>query len=120
MIRTRQDSRGLKSHRAIWVLTFLLLAMLSHAQNTPVSFTVQQKQTSPTEVDVVFTAKIDKGWHVYSTNLPDGGPQSAEMHTELAEGAEPVGSLIKQGKEISEDDKVFGMKVRYFENNVTF
>ncbi len=120
MIRTRQDSRGLKSHRAIWVLTFLLLAMLSHAQNTPVTFTVQQKQTSPTEVDVVFTAKIDKGWHVYSTNLPDGGPQSAEMHTELAEGAEPVGSLIKQGKEISEDDKVFGMKVRYFENNVTF
>ena len=83
-------------------------------------FSVQQKQVSPTEVDVLFTAKIDKGWHVYSTDIPDGGPQSAVMHTEKAEGAQPMGALIKQGKEISEDDKIFGMRVRYFENNVTF
>ena len=100
---------------ALW----LVMATLCHAQS-PVNFTVQQKQVSPTEVDVVFTAKIDKGWHVYSTNLPEGGPQSAVLHTEVAEGVTPMGGLVKQGKEISEDDKIFDMKLRYFENNVTF
>ena len=86
----------------------------------PVKFTVQQKQVSPTEVDVVFTAKIDKGWHVYSTNIPDGGPTAATLHTDKAEGAQPMGALIKQGKEISEDDQIFGMRLSYFENAVTF
>ena len=102
----------------IW--TLLMLSIIANAQEMPVKFTVEQKQVSPTEVDVLFHAKIDKGWHVYSTNIPDGGPQSAVMHTEKAEGAKPMGSLIKQGKEITEDDKIFEMKVRYFENAVTF
>ena len=103
------------------LLSLLLwMALALQAQEMPVKFTTQQKQVSPTEVDVMFTAKIDKGWHVYSTDIPEGGPQSAVMHTEKAEGAQPVGGLIKQGKEISEDDKIFDMKVRYFENNVTF
>ncbi|MBO4659286.1 MAG: thioredoxin family protein [Prevotella sp.] len=98
----------------------LLLAIAANAQEMPVKFSVQQKQVSPTEVDVVFTAKIDKGWHVYSTNIPDGGPTAATMHTEKAEGAQPMGGLIKQGKEISEDDQIFGMRLSYFENAVTF
>ena len=106
-------------HRAVVTLMMAMLTAFMWAQ-MPVHFTVQQKQVSPTEVDVVFSAKIDKGWHVYSTGLPDGGPTSASIHTEKAEGAEPMGGLIKQGKEITEDDKIFEMKLRYFENNVTF
>ena len=102
------------------LLMTVVMVLNCHAQMQPVTFTVQQKQVSPTEVDVVFTAKIDKGWHVYSTNIPEGGPQAAVMHTEKAEGAQPSGGLIKQGKEITEDDKIFEMKVRYFENAVTF
>ena len=106
--------------RCLLLLLTLFLFTAASAQEMPVKFTVQQKQVSPTEVDVVFTAKIDKGWHVYSTNIPDGGPTAATMHTEKAEGAQPMGALIKQGKEISEDDPIFGMRLSYFENAVTF
>ena len=112
-------TRKLARYAAITLLA-LMTTLNCLAQMQPVNFTVQQKQVSPTEVDVVFTAKIDKGWHVYSTNIPEGGPQAAVMHTEKAEGAQPQGGLIKQGKEIAEDDKIFEMKVRYFENAVTF
>ncbi|MBQ6227459.1 MAG: thioredoxin family protein [Prevotella sp.] len=106
--------------RHLLLLLTLFLFTAASAQEMPVKFTVQQKQVSPTEVDVVFTAKIDKGWHVYSTNIPDGGPTAATMHTDKAEGAQPMGALIKQGKEISEDDQIFGMRLSYFENAVTF
>ncbi|MDY6205256.1 MAG: cytochrome c biogenesis protein CcdA [Prevotella sp.] len=103
------------------LLLMLLLNVTAMAQGgMPVRFSVQQKQVSPDEVEVAFVGKIDKGWHVYSTGLPEGGPTSARVTTEKAEGAKPVGKLILRGKEISEFDKIFEMKLRYFENNVTF
>ena len=105
--------------RKLLFLFTWLSAWAAMAQN-PVSFTVQQKQVSPTEVNVVFTGKIAPGWHVYSTGLPDDGPISATLTTEKAEGAQPAGKLTPQGKEISQFDELFGMKLRFFENNVTF
>ena len=120
MIHPHSNSKTSSVMRLLLFTLTLLLATTASAQEMPVKFSVQQKQVSPTEVDVVFTAKIDKGWHVYSTNIPDGGPTAATMHTEKAEGAQPMGGLIKQGKEISEEDQIFGMRLSYFENAVTF
>ena len=120
MIHPHSNSKTSSVMRLLLFTLTLLLATTAGAQEMPVKFSVQQKQVSPTEVDVVFTAKIDKGWHVYSTNIPDGGPTAATMHTEKAEGAQPMGGLIKQGKEISEEDQIFGMRLSYFENAVTF
>ncbi len=120
MNHQHNSSKRLAMARHLLLLLTLFLFTAASAQEMPVKFTVQQKQVSPTEVDVVFTAKIDKGWHVYSTNIPDGGPTAATMHTDKAEGAQPMGALIKQGKEISEDDQIFGMRLSYFENAVTF
>ena len=120
MNHQHNSSKRLAMARHLLLLLTLFLFTAASAQEMPVKFTVQQKQVSPTEVDVVFTAKIDKGWHVYSTNIPDGGPTAATMHTDKAEGAQPMGTLIKQGKEISEDDQIFGMRLSYFENAVTF
>lgn len=86
----------------------------------PVHFKVSQKKVSPTELEVIFTGRIDKGWHVYSTGLPADGPISATLHTEKAEGVKAAGKLSHRGKEISQFDKMFGMNLRYFENSVTF
>jgi len=98
-----------------------LFAMAAQAQmQDPVHFSVSQKQVSPTEVDVIFTGKIDAGWHVYSTGLPADGPISATITTEKAEGAKADGKLKAQGKEISTFDKLFDMNLRYFEHSVTF
>ncbi|WP_315356254.1 cytochrome c biogenesis protein CcdA [Prevotella denticola] len=98
----------------------LLLSLTAMAQQKPVHFSVQQKQVSPTEVDIVFTAKIDQGWHIYSTNLPAGGPTSASLHVEKSEGLTPVGRLTPHGKETSAYDKNFEMTLRYFEHSASF
>ena len=72
------------------------------------------------EAEVVFTGTIDKGWHVYSTDLGDGGPISATFNVESISGAELVGKLKPVGKEVAAFDKLFEMKVRYFENTAQF
>lgn len=112
----------MKTLRTI-ILSLLLAvsALAAQAQmQDPVHFNVSRKQVSPTEIDVIFTGSIDAGWHVYSTGLPADGPISATLTTEKAEGAKAAGKLSAQGKEISQFDNMFGMKLRYFEHSVKF
>ena len=110
----------MKRRNTLLILFTLLFSLTAMAQQNPVHFSVQQKQVSPTEVEVVFSAKIDQGWHVYSTNLPADGPTSASLHVDKAEGVTPVGKLTTRGKELNVYDKTFEMKLRYFENSVGF
>jgi len=72
------------------------------------------------EAVITFKASIEPGWHLYSTNLPAGGPTSAEVTVETLEGAELQGSLVPGKGEIEKDDPIFGMKVKYYENEATF
>lgn len=109
----------LKSTFLTVLLAMFTLAAAAQMQD-PVHFKVSQKKVSPTELEVIFTGRIDNGWHVYSTGLPADGPISASLHTEKAEGVKAVGKLSHRGKEISQYDKMFGMTLRYFEHSVTF
>ena len=86
----------------------------------PVQFKAEWKSISDTEAQIVFTGVIDAGWHVYSTDLPEGGPISATFNTDKMEGIELDGKLMPEGKEIEAFDKVFDMKLRYFEEKATF
>ncbi len=72
------------------------------------------------EAVLTFNAAIDDGWHLYSTNLPDGGPTSATLNIDKIEGAELVGPLQPGAGEIEKFDPMFDMKVKYFELSATF
>lgn len=67
------------------IILFLLLSWYTigniQAQiKEPVKFKNELKMTSETEAEIVFTASIEKGWHVYSTGLGDDGPISATFN----------------------------------------
>lgn len=107
--------------KLLFPFVLLLFAVAVQAQiQDPVKFNSELKILAADEAEVVFTAAIDKGWHVYSTDLGDGGPISATFNVEKVSGAEVVGKLKPVGKEISTFDKLFEMKVRYFENTAQF
>lgn len=100
------------------LLTVAIMGMAQMAD--PVKFTSQLKTNGTAEAEVVFTGKIDKGWHVYSTGLGNDGPTSATLTVGKKDGVELVGGLTPRGHEISQYDKLFEMKLRYFEGSVTF
>lgn len=106
------------------LLSFLLLSFVAFALQAqikePVKFKTELNPLSDTEAEIVFTATIDQGWHVYSTDLGDGGPISATFNVDKKSGVEPVGKLKPVGKEIETFDKLFEMQVRYFENTAKF
>ena len=107
-----------------FILSCLLLVVCftsAFAQiQDPVQFKTELKKISETEAQIIFTGTIDAGWHVYSTDLPEGGPISATFNTDKMEGIELDGKLTPQGKEIQNYDKMFEMNVRYFEDVATF
>ena len=72
------------------------------------------------EATLKFKAAIESGWHLYSTDLPAGGPTSATVEFETLEGAQLLGTLVPGAGEIEKDDPIFGMKVKYYENEATF
>ncbi|MBR2456714.1 MAG: thioredoxin family protein [Bacteroidaceae bacterium] len=102
-------------------LFFLVGILPTIAQiQEPVQFQTTLKTLSDSEVEIVFNGSIDAGWHVYSTDLPSGGPISATFNVDQIQGAELIGGLVPQGKEIKKFDKLFEMEVRYLEHTATF
>ena len=106
------------------VLTLLLMFGLSFAAFAqmvdPVKFTAKLEMLKGDEAQIVFSGKIDNGWHVYSTELGNDGPISATFNAVKMDGVKTVGKLTPKGHEISEFDNMFGMKLRFFEGSVTF
>ena len=102
-----------------FLLVFATLAVQAQMMN-PVHFSSQLKELKGGGGEIVFSATIDSGWHVYSTNLGDDGPISATFNPVKMEGAETVGKLQPRGKELKQFDKLFDMELRFFEGSVTF
>ncbi|MEG1562945.1 MAG: cytochrome c biogenesis protein CcdA [Bacteroides sp.] len=103
------------------LLLLLLVVVAAQAQiKDPVKFKTELKTLSDVKAEITLTGAIDNGWHVYSTGLGDGGPISATFNVEKISGAQLIGKLKAVGKEIATFDKLFEMKVRYFEQQVKF
>ena len=103
------------------IIGLLLVTLSLQAQILdPVSFKTEFNKVSDDVAEIVFTAKIDPGWHIYSTDLGDGGPISASFNIDKITGAHVDGKLLPVGNEQAVYDKLFGMDVRYFEKEAKF
>lgn len=103
-----------------WLLMALLCLPVLAQMQDPVQFKTEWKAISDKEAEIVFTGTIERGWHVYSTDLEEGGPTSATFNIDEIKGAEAVGKLMPRGNEIDMMDPIFGMQVRFFEETATF
>lgn len=99
---------------------FMLLSLQVYAQfHNPISLK-HDFVVKGSEAVLTFTADIESGWHMYSTDIADGGPTAATINFDKIQGAEPVGKLTPGAGVISNFDSMFGMDVTYFEENATF
>ena len=107
-------------------LLFLLFALLGIClpgvaqMHDPVKFTVTDEKTSDGRLLVRFSGQIEPGWHVYGTDIPEGGPTAATLHVDRVEGLKPDGVLRTTGKVHRAQDPMFDMEVTYMEGKATF
>jgi len=88
----------------------------------PVTWESSVEKLSDTEYYLVSKASIDKGWHLYSQHISDEQeitPIPTTFEYELEEGVELIGKTIEE-KGIEVEDKIFNMKIKFFEDEATF
>lgn len=95
------------------------LSVVAQMQD-PVHFKTEWKSISANEAEIIFSATIDPGWHVYSTDLGDGGPTQATINIDKISGAALDGKLKPGSNEIKKIDPIFEMEVKFFEKTAKF
>ena len=84
----------------------------------PVKWKTAVKMTDATNGVVTFTATIDAGWHVYGTNIPNGGPQPTAVKWNN-EGVKLVGGLTPNKPAHKQHDDTFDMDLSWWSGSVT-
>ncbi|MBO4550269.1 MAG: thiol:disulfide interchange protein, partial [Bacteroidaceae bacterium] len=108
--------------RIISLLTLFICALTAvQAQFVnPVTISASQKKVGDDALEIVFQCTADAGWHVYGTDIADGGPTRAELTLEKQKGLKPDGKLKATGKVHKAMDDMFGMEVSYMEGSASF
>lgn len=104
------------------LLTCILLSVASYAQiMKPVHWTWQAQKIKDGEYKLIFTAQIDKPWHTYGINIPDGGPVRTSFTYDKNADVQIVGKMTESGPKMKDAmDDVFQIKLRYFEEKAVF
>lgn len=98
----------------------LLSSFLSFSQIfEPVKWKTNIENISGDEYYLVTTATIDKGWHLYSQDVPKGGPRPTVFTYKPNDNYELIGTTIEE-EGITEEDKTFKMRIKYFAKKTTF
>lgn len=88
-------------------------------QLDPAKWTYSVKETSATEAELVFTAKIDDGWHLYSQYTDPAGPLPIVFEFTKSADYELVGK-VQEPKPHEEMDPLFDCVVKSFSGTVVF
>src|SRR5688572_8277780 len=98
----------------------ILFSIFSHAQILqPVKWNFTKEMKGTDQVELIFTANIDKGWHLYSQFIPDGGPIKTSFTFEPNESYQLIGN-VAEGTPVEYYDKSFDMQLKYFGEKAVF
>lgn len=107
--------------RQIFLFTALILFFFQSFSQVlePVKWSFESRQNGQ-EVQLIFKARIDEGWHLYDTSLPGGGPVPTSIHYGDSTLFEFAGELQKRPKPTETFDQTFQMDLRYFNHEAEF
>ncbi|MEI9917324.1 MAG: protein-disulfide reductase DsbD domain-containing protein [Bacteroidota bacterium] len=77
-------------------------------------------QKSGSEWKLLMTATVDRGWHVYSQSIEEGGPMPTSVVFDKDAGYKLVGKTIESGDVKKSYDSTFMMDVALYEDKVVF
>ena len=86
----------------------------------PVRWSYRSEKITDTEFDLVITANIEKGWHVYSQFIKEGGPIPTSFKFTPSKNYKLKGTVSELPKAVSAFDKNFDMQIAWHKDKVDF
>ena len=105
--------------KLVSVLLFII-SLVSYGQiHSPVKWTTSVKKISNQEIELIATAILDDEWHIYSQEIPKGGPIPTlfsfigdKRYLKKGNTKEDEGHVV--------DDEMFDMRIKYFDKKAVF
>lgn len=108
--------------RKLTILAFFLcvISAASAQMPSPIKWRAFVKMDNDKEGTVTLKAIMDDGWHLYGTSLPEGGPKATVIDFSESKGVKYLNNFTPSVKPIEKQDDTFGLKLNWWEKNVTF
>ncbi|MFD2827221.1 protein-disulfide reductase DsbD family protein [Leeuwenhoekiella polynyae] len=113
-------------HNTVRFIFPFLLIILSFSSEIeaqvvdPIKWTTETEKISDTEYLLISKATLDVGWHLYSQQVPDGGPVATSFMYDDSNGDFRIVGNTKEEEGKVIQDPVFEMEIKYFENSAIF
>ncbi|NDW17306.1 thiol:disulfide interchange protein [Dysgonomonas sp. 216] len=105
--------------KIFFVFASMLLSLNMWAD--PVSWNFKLVDKDNGEVELLCEATIQQGWHLYDTEIPQGGPVATNITIDEVKGATAVGTFKAIGSKLHKEyDNIFEMEIGYYETKATF
>lgn len=104
--------------KLLFILTLLTMNLAQCQIFDPVKWKTSVEKLSDNSVELIATATIEKGWHLYSQNVPEDGPVATSF--KYSNKGIKIAGTTKEGKGHVIDDPIFGMKIKFFEEKAIF
>src|SRR5690606_6289936 len=107
--------------RLLFVTGLIFITAAASAQLfDPVKWSFSAKPAGNNEAELIINAKIDKGWHVYSQCIKEGGPIPTSFKFTPSADYALIGKVSETPKAISTFDKNFNMQIAWHKDEVAF
>ena len=104
----------------LFIILFLVGSVAQSQIYNPVSWDTSVEKVSDSEFDLIITATVETGWHLYSQNVPEGGPIPTTIKIQENKALFELIGKPTEGKGHEEFDKVFQMRIKYFDTKAVF
>ena len=103
------------------IISFLFVAASASAQiYDPVTWDFSYEKKGDKQYELIFTASIEEHSHIYSMDIPDGGPIPTSFRLDTLPGYKPDGKAYEVTKPVELLDEAFGFKIKTFSTKAEF
>jgi thiol:disulfide interchange protein len=107
--------------KLISFIFIILIAQVSSAQvYDPVTWDFGYEKTGDKQYELIFTATVEENWHIYSMDIPDGGPIPTSVNFDTVPSFKLSGKAYEVTKPVEVLDEAFGFKIKTFSTKAEF
>jgi len=107
--------------RSLLIISFILYSLNATSQiYDPVTWEFSYEKKGDKQYELIFTATIEKNSHIYSMDIPSGGPIPTSFSIDTLPGFKLDGKAYEVTKPVEVLDDAFGFKIKTFSNTAEF
>jgi len=105
---------------ALIIFFILLISHVSAQIYDPVTWDFSYEKKGDKKYELIFIATIEKNSHIYSMDIPSGGPIPTSFRIDTLPGYVVEGKTFEVTKPVEVLDDAFGFKIKTFSNTAEF